>query len=245
MTTRTRRPFADRSGRAARLLMIGAIALIAAGCRFATEVDITIAADGSGTATSLIQYDSDMAELLGPASQFRDDILDAQAEGADVSIVPASQLSDPYTEGLRYRATFRDADGLRGVLLDGPFDRASVRLDDSTLTIEASFDGTDAGADAMFPGLTPRVTAVVTIDVEGDVTSSDAQRTEGSTHVWEFDLTRDGQLTLTAELGGGTSATLIVLALALLAAGGIGFVMVRSRSGRAGGAPGPDATPSP
>ena len=195
----------------------------------ATDVDITIAADGSGASESLIQYDDDMARLLGPAAQFREEVLDAQAEGADVSIVPASQLEAPYTQGLRYRATFDDADGLRDVLIDGPFDRATVRLVDGTLTIDASYDGTDAGDDELFGGMVPNATARVTIELQGEVTSSNADRVDGSTLVWEYDITRDGRLTLTAELGGGFPTGLLIGALALLAAAGIGVAVARGR----------------
>ena len=218
--------------RARRAIAVAGVAVLSSGCILATDVDITVAADGSGTAESIIQYDDDMARLLGPASQFRDDVLDAQAEGADVSIVPASQLEAPFTQGLRYRATFDDVDGLRDVLLDGPFDRATVRLVDGTLTIDASFDGTDAGDDEMFAGMGPSATARVTIDLEGEVTTSNADRVDGSTLVWEYDVTRDGRLTLTAELGGGFPTGLLVGVVALVAIVGIGIGVTRSRGKR-------------
>ena len=237
-----------------RTVAVAGVALLTSGCILATEVDITIAGDGSGTSQSLIQYDDDMARLLGPASQFRDEVLDARADGADVSIVPAAQLDDPFTQGLRYRASFDDADGLRDVLLDGPFDRATVRLVDGTLTIDASFDGTDLDGDDMFAGMAPTATARVTIDLQGDVVASNADRVSGSTLVWEFDISRDGRLTLTAELGGGgLPVGLIVGVLAVLAVAGGGFVVARGRGKGPGGdaapggepAAGPGTTPGP
>jgi hypothetical protein len=223
-----------RSARAGRwertILPMAAIALVASGCMFATELDISIAADGSGSAQSLIQYDSDMARLLGPASQFRDEVLDAQAEGADVTIVPASQLRDPYTEGLRYRAAFEDAAALRQVLLDGPFDSATVRLEDGVLTIDARFDATDTGDDALPGGLMPRATARVAIDVQGRITSSNADTVTGTTHIWDFDITRDGRLQMTAELGRRLPLGLLTVLAIAIAAGGIGFVAIRRRN---------------
>lgn len=232
--------------RPVRIALVAAtVGLLASGCMLSTEMDITIAADGSGSSASLIQYDSDMARLLGPASQFRDEVLDAQAEGADVRIVPASELTTPYTEGLSYRAEFADADGLRDVLLDGMFETAVVRIEDDVLTIDARFDGTDAGDDEMFDGMMPRATATITIDVQGDITSSNADTVSGSTGVWEFDMTRDGRLQLTAELGGGLPTVLIAGGAAvLLLLAGVGLRAARGRSGPSTDEPGASAGPA-
>ncbi len=222
-----------RRHRNARTALVAAtLGLLASGCMLSTEINITIAANGSGSSVSLIQYDSDMARLLGPASQFRDELLDAQADGADVRIVPASDLTAPYTEGLSYRAEFADADGLRDVLLDGTFDTAVVRIEDGVLTIDARFDGNDAGDDELFEDMMPRATAIITIDVQGDITSSNADTVSGSTAVWEFDITRDGRLQLTAELGGGFPTLLVAGgAVLLLILAGVGFRATRGRTG--------------
>jgi len=212
-----------------------AVALLTSGCLLATEMDVNVARDGSGSAEFVLQYDDDMAQLIGPAAQFEREVLDAQAEGADVSIIPASDLEAPYTHGLRYEASFDDAAGLRDVLVDGPFDTADVRLDEGRLDIDARFDGTgDVDDDLLGLGAMPGLTARVTIVVDGDVVSSNATSSSGSTHTWRFDLAEDGRLEMTAQLASGPSTTLIVGLVVVLAAAAAGLLALRRRDTGAG-----------
>ena len=218
--------------RARSAATLAAVALLSSGCLFATEMDVSVSRDGSGSAVIVLQYDDDIARIIGPAAQFEREVLDAQAEGADVSIIPASDLEAPFAHGLRYEASFEDADGLRDVLVDGPFDTANVRLDEGVLDIDARFDGTGGDDDDLFGiDALPGITARVTIEVDGDVTSSNATSSSSSTHTWRFDLAEDGRLQMTAELASGPSATFIIgILVALLAAvGAVGAVLAFRR----------------
>jgi hypothetical protein len=224
---------------------LSAIALLTSGCLFATDMDVTISRDGSGSAVLVLQYDDDIARLIGPAAQFEREVLDAQAEGANVEIIPTSELEPPYTQGLRYSADFADVAGLRAVLLDGPFDTATVRLDGRTLTIDAAFEGDGDSADSGGFGadLLPTATARVTLEIDGTVISSDATSSSGSTHTWRYNLTESGQLQLTAELASGPSTvTLVLIGLAALVVvgAGAGAVKARSRRSRSAAATGPE-----
>lgn len=220
-------------GRTTATIGTVALAVVLSGCILTTESDISIAADGSGSATQTFLYDDDVARLVGPASQFERDVLDAQAAGADVEILDPEDLDAPYTNGLRYVADFDGIDGLEDVLTDGVFDTAEVTLIDGLLTIEAVLEGDeDLGADGF--DLTGVATARVTIEVEGDVVEANSDSSSGSTHTWRFDASEGGRLRMVAQLESGG------VPVALAAGGGavlIGLLLLFRRRRAAGGSP--------
>ena len=239
MVSKDVRPARPVRGRRVPVLL--GLALLTQACMMSTQMDIDIRRDGSGSADLLLQYDENIARLVGPAAQFERDVLEAQADGADVEVIPSEELDSPYAHGLRYQASFDDPDGLRDVLLDGPFDTATVRLEDGVLDIDAVIDTDDIGEpdEFGFDGMVS-VDAVVTMDVDGTVTSSNAMSSSGSVHTWQFNLAQDGgRLQLTAEMAGGPPLAAIASAVVLLVLVGLAILFVRGRSSGSSSQPQP------